>query len=363
MIGSFLSAVALTVCPLGAGAGLIASDVPDDHGGSIALVWQGVGADTGYVERATSSTGPFLRIGTVLLSDGTFTDSAASTGQAFHYRITGSDGEPISGVIGPVVSRASVFRTYRLNMLILLVVFSGFVVGYILLAKRGVGLYIRKIAGLDAIDEAVGRATEMGRKVIYVPGILSIDDIQTIASMPILGHVAKRTAEYGTQLDVPNIEPLTMATAREVVREAYMSAGRPDAYDDEMVHFVTSDQFAYTAALQGLFARERPAASFLIGPFFAESLILAEAGHAAGAIQVAGTAYPSQLPFFVVACDYTLIGEELFAASAYLSREPVMLGSIKGQDLAKVLLVAAGIIGVVMTSLGHDWYAALFNAR
>ncbi len=363
MLAPLLAAIGLLLHPTGPDPGLIAVDVPDDHGGNIQLTWQWTGTDTGIVERASTASGPFQRIGTVPLADGTYTDSAATTGTPFYYRLTDVDGGPLTPVVGPVASRATVFRTYRTNMFVLLAVFAALVVGYIQLAKRGVSLYIRKIAGLDAIDEAVGRATEMGRKVIYVPGILSIDNIQTIASMPILGRIARRTAEYGTQLDVPNIDPLTMATAREVVREAYLGAGRPDAYTDDMVHFVTSDQFAYTAALQGLFAREKPAASFLIGPFFAESLILAEAGHAAGAIQVAGTAYPSQLPFFVVACDYTLIGEELFAASAYLSKEPVMLGSIKGQDLAKLLLVAATVAGVILASTGQGWYAGLFEAR
>jgi hypothetical protein len=363
MIAPLLAATAILLCPTSGDPGLSASDVADDHGGIIRLAWQWTAADTGIVERAPAASGPFLRIATVSLLDGTYTDSTATTGTPFYYRLTDSDGAPLTPAIGPAASRATVFRTYRTNLFILLFVFAAFVVGYVHLAKRGVSLYIRKIAGLDAIDEAVGRATEMGRKVIYVPGILSIDNIQTIASMPILGRIARRTAEYGTQLDVPNIDPLTMATAREVVREAYLSARRPDAYSDDMVRFVTSDQFAYTAALQGLFAREKPAASFLIGAFFAESLILAEAGHAAGAIQVAGTAYPSQLPFFVVACDYTLIGEELFAASAYLSKEPVMLGSIKGQDLAKLLLVAATVVGVILASIGQDWYVSLFEAR
>ena len=93
--------------------------------------------------------------------------------------------------------------------------------------------------------------------------------------------------------------------------------------------------------------RERPAACFYMGAFFAESLILAETGNAIGAIQVAGTAMPSQLPFFVAACDYTLIGEELFAASAYLSGESHQLGSLKGQDVGKVLggtLMVAGCL-------------------
>jgi len=92
--------------------------------------------------------------------------------------------------------------------------------------------------------------------------------------------------------------------------------------------------------------REKPAACFYMGAFFAESLILAETGNSIGAIQIAGTAMPAQLPFFVAACDYTLIGEEFFAASAYLTGSPEELGSLKGQDVGK-LIVAAGLIGGV----------------
>ncbi len=76
--------------------------------------------------------------------------------------------------------------------------------------------------------------------------------------------------------------------------------------------------------------REKPAAIFLLGYYYAEALMLAETGFSVGAIQIAGTDAQAQLPFFITTCDYTLIGEELYAASAYLSREPMLLGSLKG---------------------------------
>lgn len=100
--------------------------------------------------------------------------------------------------------------------------------------------------------------------------------------------------------------------------------------------------------------REKPAANFLIGSFFAESLILAETGQSVGAIQIAGTAELAQLPFFVTTCDYTLIGEELYAASAYLSREPLLLGTIKAQDTIKAILMITMALGIVTLALGSD---------
>jgi hypothetical protein len=101
-------------------------------------------------------------------------------------------------------------------------------------------------------------------------------------------------------------------------------------------------------------------------------LILAETGNSVGAIQIAGTARPAQLPFFVAACDFTLIGEELFAASAYLSGEPRALGSLKGQDVGKAIAMAAIVVGTVAVTVyglseagwakaTADWLQALFT--
>jgi len=151
-----------------------------------------------------------------------------------------------------------------------------------------------------------------------------------------------------------------MTTARETIKEAYIGAGRVDAYNDDMVRYITDEQFGYVAAVDGIMVRERPATCFYLGAFFAESLILAETGNSIGAIQIAGTAMPTQLPFFVAACDYTLIGEELFAASAYLSGEPKQLGSLKGQDVGKFMAMVAILIGVFGATVSEAWGGSFF---
>ncbi|MEO0084926.1 MAG: DUF6754 domain-containing protein, partial [candidate division WOR-3 bacterium] len=74
--------------------------------------------------------------------------------------------------------------------------------------------------------------------------------------------------------------------------------------------------------------------------------------HAVGAIQIAGTTAITQLPFFIAACDYTLIGEEMFAASCYLKPDPQMLGSLKGEDFAKAIIVIIFTIVVIVGTLG-----------
>jgi hypothetical protein len=119
------------------------------------------------------------------------------------------------------------------------------------------------------------------------------------------------------------------------------------------VRFLSDEQFAFTAAVNGIMLRERPAANIFLGSFFAESLMLAETGFTTGAIQIAGTANIHQLPFFVVACDYTMIGEEFFATSAYLSREPMLVGTLKASDAMKVIIIVFLILGTILATAGN----------
>jgi len=248
------------------------------------------------------------------------------------------------------------FAWDKLPLLVALAFVVAAVLGSIAVARAGRPIRMRRLAGLDAIEEAVGRATEMGRPVLFVPGIQDMDNIMTVAGVTVLGHVAKVTAGYDAELEVPTSRSIVMAAARETVQSSYLAAGRSDAYDPDRIFYVTDDQFSYVAATSGMIARKRPAACFYFGCFFAESLILAENGNAVGAIQVAGTAETAQLPFFVASCDYTLIGEEFFAASAYLSGEPDQLGTILGQDAVKAAAWAMVLLAAVLGTLSA-WMA------
>ena len=248
------------------------------------------------------------------------------------------------------------FKEERLVMFLVISIMTGNLIYYIRYARKGGEIFLRSIPGLKAVEEAVGRSTEMGKSVLYVPGIMDMDQVETVAGVIILGHVSKMTSRYETSLNVPGSRSIVMKAARETVREAYTMEGRPDLFQDDMVHYLTDDQFAYAAGVNGIMMREKPAACFYQGKFYAESLIFAETGNSFGAIQIAGTGSQSQIPFFVTACDYTLIGEEFYAASAYLSGSPEMLGSIKGHDYVKVvcmLLIIVVFISSVLSGYGY----------
>ncbi len=354
-------------------AGLTAVDYVDnnDSGNKIDLSWttspddgDGAADVTGYqVWRSETAAGPGDTLAFVAAGQAGYLDETAEPGTPYYYSVTAFDGTNHSDAVsfGPVAGARNWFTATRAAVLVLVSVFFGLVLVFTQLAERGAKLFVRRIPGLNAIEEAVGRATEMGRPVLYVPGIGEIDNIMTIASLTILSHVAKITARYETPLIVPTARAVVMSAAEEVVKEAYAEVGKPDAYNRDNIRYLSDAQFAFAGAVNGIMLREKPAANLYLGAFWAESLLLAETGFEAGAIQVAGTAMVSQLPFFVTACDYTLLGEELYAASAYLSREPKLLGGLKGSDWMKVVTIVLIAAGIIMNLVGADAFVEWFH--
>lgn len=229
-------------------------------------------------------------------------------------------------------------------------------------ARRGQPVpAIRRVVGLDAIDEAIGRATEMGAPVHFAPGIGAIDNAQTLAALSILSHVARMCAKYDTRLIQTNRNNVVYSIAEETIKQAYVDAGKPAAFNPDDVRFISEDQFGYASGCIGIMAREKVRANILVGAFWAESLIFAEVGAQVGSIQIAGTANTHQIPFFIAACDYALLGEEIYAASAYLSREPILVGCLIGQDWAKMIGVLLILAGAVLATFGNDDLGRLLN--
>jgi len=236
----------------------------------------------------------------------------------------------------------------------------GVIVVTIVTAQAGRLPFIRRIPGLNAIDEAVGRATELGRPIVFSTGLAGLG-IVSLQALAVAGHVKRATVRYGTRMILPICDQTMMPITEEVMREICTAEGRPEAYRPDDIRYLSDRQFAYAAGYVGIMHREKAAANFLFGQFFAEALILAENGQAVGAIQVAGTPDLMQIPFFVVTCDYTIIGDEFYAATAYLTREPTQLGSLVGQDLGKILMLALIIVGMIWATFAVNAHNPIFN--
>ena len=240
--------------------------------------------------------------------------------------------------------------------ILLLLIIVGPVIYFIRKAQQGADLHIRRIRAIDAIDEATGRAAELGRPIVFSTGLTSVGPL-LYACLGILYYVARKAANYATRIIAPQNDPQVLAIVEDTIRDGFRDEDRLSSFEPRDIQFLSEDQFAFAAGYMGLVQRENAASTFLLGRFAAESLLLAEAGQQVGAMQIAGSVNFEQVPFFICTCDYTAIGEELFASSAYLTREPIQVGSVVGQDRGKLFLMGLMLIGVV-TATYHSVVAS-----
>ena len=338
-------------------SGIAVEDVAWDDGTALQIHWQTkLDEDFRVLIVREGTDGLMDTLGLFPANVEWVVDDDVTPAGTYRYRLSVFDSEGIlvftAASHGLASPHANWFHRGRLGeALIILGVFAMILWG----TFRRRDIYLRPIGGLSAIEEALGRAVEMGRPVLFSAGWgAQLDKPTTMAAMNIFGWLASRAASYDARLLFPTHDAVIMAAAQESARESARIEGRPDWYRPEDIYYVTGSQFGYAAALDGIMERQKPAVNLWLGTFAAESLILAETGNHIGAVQIAGTDSTIQLAFFLVTCDYTLIGEEVFAASAYLTRDPMVLGGLWAQDWLKIGVAVTVIAGLVGTLLGWD---------
>lgn len=235
------------------------------------------------------------------------------------------------------------------------------VLSYVFVQRANIKLpEIRKIPALDAIGEAVGRATEMGQSVLFTTGQGGIEGsgfkgAASLAGMNVLSNVAYKTAELGVPL-IQVVEQASMLPISEsVTSDAYALAGKSEDYKPEDIQFAGGRSFSYEIAVMSALNKENIGATIHVGHYDHSAVTIAGAGSQAGAYQIGGTTAVKQIAFFVAFMDHAFFGEEVLAAGAYLAQDPLQLGSLVAEDWTKILGMGLMLLGAITSTLGIDF--------
>jgi hypothetical protein len=226
--------------------------------------------------------------------------------------------------------------------------------------------YIRRVAGLDAIEDAVGRSTEMGKPVVASYGwAFGSFDYWTVAGLTILSHVAKQCASNNTRMIVPTGGStgsfIVRPVAVEIVKNAWEAEGRPEGFNENDLPFLSGSQFAMGSGYAGILLTERPGSMILAGSSAADAMMIAEVSNQVGAITITSPTYIGNVAALACASDYVMIGEEAIAAGAYLSQEPAQLASIRTQDIYKWIAIVLIVIGWILRQMGNTFVNELLG--
>jgi len=216
---------------------------------------------------------------------------------------------------------------------------------------------LRRLPAIDAIDEALGRAAEMGKTVLFTHGTGTLESSEaagSLAAIAALPYVARKCAQLELKLFLPTGSHTAYTVLSEVARESYQLEGKPELFDQNNIQYLSNVARAYSAGVMSTLMTQNVGAAVFLGSYHHAGLMLVETANRVGALSVGGTDSTSQIPWFVAGCDYALIGEEIYALGAYLSKDPVSVGGLAGLDIIKALILAVITLGVVLYQVGID---------
>jgi len=243
----------------------------------------------------------------------------------------------------------------RLIGLVSLLIIAGSIIYYMQRAYAGQLPKLRRLAAVNQIDEILGRCVEMGRPAYYLMDTVNMDTpsvlAPTVAAFQILAYTARSAARLGAKFFVPVVQGLAYTISTEIVDEAYRAENKSDELKLEEAVMYLPDGADRMYIINHMWS-DGMAGAFFIGSWYHKAVIFTENAARVGAMMLGGTDTTHNIPFIVAICDYSIIGEELYALGAYVSEDPTVSSSLAGQDVGKFIALILIILGSILLTLG-----------
>jgi len=246
----------------------------------------------------------------------------------------------------------NIIITGRVTQVILLILFCIIAVYFTKTLPKTPG--IRRVPALDAIDECVGRATEMGRPIHISsgnPNVIGSGDTQTMAGLSVLNYVADLCASRDARIIDTSYKAEQQVMQQDIIKSAFTKHGKLENYNPNDSYFFSGT--AYAPGIIGVIEDERCVANIIIGNFHGNfALAFMPYAFRGDVIQIGGTSNVTNLPHMAALVDYLVIAEEMFAMDAYLTKDKNKLSVLYGAEIIKYGILAWISIGAFSYAFG-----------
>jgi hypothetical protein len=214
---------------------------------------------------------------------------------------------------------------------------------------------LRALPAFDDLRKAIERSVEAGERVHLSLGtgtLIGGESGPALAGLAAMAETAEVTLEADRPMVVSSGDGSLTAAAQDALRGKLGRMGAADRFHWTSARMLAPAPFAYVATLPGLLDAERVSVHLLLGHFGSEGALAADMGARQRSFVLAGTdSVPTQALFFATA-DRPLIGEETFAAGAYLGAGGMQRASLRVQDLLRLVLIIVIVVGTILRTLG-----------
>jgi hypothetical protein len=215
----------------------------------------------------------------------------------------------------------------------------------------------RSIPLFTSLRAQMGRAIESGRELhvsIGTGGISGEDMAQTLAGVSIVEYLADEAAASGIAPVITTADATALILAEDTLRRPHIRQGDLGNYPPLSARLLALNATQYAASAMDYLAHGTVLANVMSGAFGSEVALIDHAADKQTLPRFSGAADPRALAVMMTTTDNLLMGEEMFAAKAYLQARPQHLASLRAQDIARWIIVI-GIIALFILSMLLGW--------
>lgn len=220
-------------------------------------------------------------------------------------------------------------------------------VGLTLLRSR-IPIAFRPIEAFDRLNRSVGLAVENGTRLHISLGrgnLFTARGASALAGLAMLYKLTERTSLSDRPPVVTSGDASLAILSQDTLQSGYRAAGAEEQYRYSTGRLTGLTPFSYAAGAIPVMQDEEVSTNVFLGDFGSESALLADAAERENSALIAASDSLSAQSVFYASSQDPLIGEELFAAGAYVGAGPVYDASLTVQDILRWLVILAILAG------------------
>ena len=213
----------------------------------------------------------------------------------------------------------------------------------------------REIAALARLKKAAGLAVEDGTRLhvsLGRGGLVSPRGAASLSALALLRQIGEQTSISDRPPVATSGDPVLAALSQDTLQAACQSAGVDELFQPTSGRLGGLTPFSYAAGAMTVARQEQVSTDVLMGDFGAEVGLLTEASERENSTLIAAASEPSAQAILFASATEPLVGEELFAAPAYIGNDPAQRASLQAQDILRWLIILALLAAAGMKMVG-----------
>lgn len=236
-----------------------------------------------------------------------------------------------------------------------LLLFAAFLLLVLTFLRRKSPPVFRDVAAFTRLRRAAGLAVEEGTRLHVSIGsgaLTTPRGAASLSALALLRQLGEQTSISDRPLVATSGDPVLAVLSQDTLQTAYQSAGVEEYFEPSSGRLAGLTPFSYAAGAMTVSRQEQVSTDVVMGDFGPEVGLLAEASERENSLLIAAAYEPAAQSILFASAADPLVGEELFAAPAYLGKDPAQRASLHTEDILRWLIILALLIAAGLKMAG-----------